>query len=202
MTGSTDTSFKPGSLGSIKDLLQKANEARKRPIQEARTGSGAAGIGKPPEMDDKYEIDKKDREAEKAADKEPQKAQMAQAQEAEPSVSTPPTPPQPSVKITRPKPRTAKERQEAFHTPKASTDRHVRFKEIKGMIESFNPNEETGTRHYVFLPADALATLGLAYGEKRLSAILSTLIREHVATYRDEIRRDLTERSSLFEGQE
>lgn len=202
MTGGTDTSFKPGSLGSIKDLLQKANEARKRPIQEARTGSGAAGVEKPPDKDDKYEVDKEGKETEKAADTEPQTAQPTQAHETMPSVSPPTAPPQKTAKTPTAKPKAATEHRHTFRTPTATSDRHVRFKEIQGMIRSFNPNEETGTRHYVFLPADALATLGLAYGEKRLSAILSTLVREHLATYRDEIRRDLTERSSLFEEQE
>lgn len=205
MSNGTETTFKPGSMGSIKDLLRKANERKNEPVSWQSGERGRAGGESPSKEEKVHNVNvTKDEKEDAAANKENEKAAATQTETAAPP-STPKTEPATqTAKPTQPKtdddiqPRQKPRIRTAPTTSKPP--KKGNFKEIEDEIYNFDYQKEKGTRHWIFLPSDVTATLYYAYGDRRVSAVISTILRKYIKTYRDDLRQSIEERSNLFTG--
>lgn len=208
----TDTTFKPGSMGSIKDLLRKANERKNEPVSWQSGERGRVG-GESPPKEESVHIEKvnKDEKEDAAVGKENEKATATRTETAAP----------PSTTKTETTTHTTRQVEEQPTPPKTNDDRQPRqkprirtapttskppkkgsFREIEDEIYNFDYRKEKGTRHWIFLPSDVTATLYYAYGDRRISAVISTILRRYIKEYRDDLRQSIEERSNLFTVQD
>lgn len=212
MSNGTETTFKPGSMGSIKDLLRKANERKNGPVSWQSGECGRAGGESPPKEEKVHNVNvTKDEKEDAAANKENEKATATQSETAAPPSTPKAEPANPATKPTErqpTQPKTDDDRQPR-QKPRIRTapttskpPRKGSFKEIEDEIYNFDYQKEKGTRHWIFLPADVSAALYYAYGDRRVSAVISTILRKYIRTYRDDLRQSIEERSNLFTGQD
>lgn len=207
MSNGTETTFKPGSMGSIKDLLRKANERKNGPVSWQSGERGRAGGESPPKEEKVLNVKvTKDENEDAAANKENGKATATQTETAAPP-STPKT--EPATPTTKPTPPKTDDDRQPRQKPRIRTapttskpSRKGSFKEIEDEIYNFDYQNEKGTRHWIFLPADVSAALYYVYGDRRVSAVISTILRKYIRTYRDDLRQSIEERSNLFTGQD
>lgn len=212
MNGNTETTFKPGSMGSIKDLLRKANERKNEPVSWQSGERGRVGGESPPKEVKVHNVNvTKDEKEDAAVGKENEKATATRNETATP----------PSTTETEPTTHTTRQVEEQPTPPKTNDDRQPRqkprirtapttskppkkgsFREIEDEIYNFDYRKEKGTRHWIFLPSDVTATLYYAYGDRRISAVISTILRRYIKEYRDDLRQSIEERSNLFTGQD
>ncbi len=217
MSNGNGTSYKPGSMGNIKDLLRQANSSRRETMPwNAGTNDGKFADSQPEKDISKFAIVQG--EEGKDAAKEEKTIGETQTQQAAPSTPNPeketssgmneiPETVKPTEKESQPvqpvKP-PAKDSPPKERKPPKATVRNERphkkgsYKDIESRIDSFNSREENCKRHWIFLPADVSATLYYAYGERRLSAVLTTLARDHIDDFREEIRRSIADKSNVF----
>lgn len=212
----TETTFKPGSMGSIKDLLRKANERKNEPVSWQSGERGRVGGESPPKEVKVNNVNvTKDGKEDAAVGKENEKATATRNETAAPPSTTktestteaePTTPTTKKVEEKPAPPKTDDERQPR-QKPRIRTSpttskppKEGSFREIEDEIYNFDYRKEKGTRHWIFLPSDVTATLYYAYGDRRVSAVISTILRKYIKTYRDDLRQSIEERSNLFTG--
>lgn len=207
MSNGTETTFKPGSMGSIKDLLRKANERKNGSVSWQSGERGRVGGESPPKEEKVHNVNvTKDEKEDAAVNKENEKATATQTETAAPP-STPKT--EPATPTTKPTPPKTDDDRQPRQKPRIRTasttskpPRNGSFKEIEDEIYNFDYQKERGTRHWIFLPADVSAALYYAYGDRRVSAVISTILRRYIKAYRDDLRQSIEERSNLFTGQD
>lgn len=72
------------------------------------------------------------------------------------------------------------------------------YKEISRQIDEYDPKDETGIRHWIFLPDEVAAAIKLAHGDKKLSSALCVLARRYVEAFRDDMRKDIIGRIGML----
>lgn len=95
-----------------------------------------------------------------------------------------------------------KERQPKTKSPGSNTKPQARnkndYKEISRQIDEYDPKDETGIRHWIFLPDEVAAAIKLAHGDKKLSSALCVLARRYVESFRDDMRKDIIGRIGML----
>lgn len=211
MSNGTGT-YKAGSMGSIKDLLMQAKNSGNG-LMPLRTGENDTK----PETDltehtvdvslddsDCFSIVSVETEKD-AADKE--KVDETKTTQTQTSAAPSPSLNQGGKNTTEKKKDENTEsyrnkeqtRKDAKHA--ARQYRKGSFKEIGSRIDNFDPKAEDSKRHWVYIPAKVAAILYFAYGERKLSAVLSTLAKDHIENFKDDIRQIIVERSDLLSEQ-
>lgn len=185
MTG-TETEIKAGSFGNIKDLLRKANGTDTDSGSWRRSLRGRVGGESPP--------------AEKATDltitnektKKEATEQAAQAEQSEqPTQTQTAAAPAPS--------KTHKEEQSQKPVKEKPTSKPKSgYKGFLQRVNDFDTRKVKGSRHWLYLSDEAFSILNLAYGEKKLSAVLNTLADDHIRDCREDMKRNVTGKSGLF----
>lgn len=215
MSNGTGT-YKAGSMGSIKDLLMQAKNSGNG-LMSLRTGENDTK----PETDltehtvdvslddsDCFSIVSVETEKD-AADKE--KVDETKTTQTQTSAA-----PSPSLnqKTDNEEDKKTQQRQDSNvkKDKKESSDKKGKqsvrqyrkgsFKEIGSRIDNFDAKAEDSKRHWVYIPAKVAAILYFAYGERKLSAVLSTLAKDHIEDFKDDIRQIIVERSDLLSEQD
>lgn len=186
MTG-TETQIKAGSFGNIKDLLRKANGTDTDSGSWRRSLRWRVGGESPPaeKATDQPKTDEepKKENTEQAAQAEQSKQQSTQAQTAAaPAPSKSPKEGQ-SQKPVKEKP---------IAKPKSG------YKGFLQRVENFDTRKVKGSRHWLYLSDEAFSILNLAYGEKKLSAVLNVLADDHIRECREDMKRNIKGKSGLF----
>lgn len=200
MNKDTATSYKVGSMGSIKDLLMQTKNSESEPMSWRRSGNDNK------EDDNKTDIDSlnngKDKEAEKeTAAKEDKKSELRPAVPSPPNSETA----KDTSNMVQEKPKATKPQTKSNQgdSPKevepARQHKKGSYNDIESQIINFDIKKENCRRHWIQLPKDVAALLYLAHGEKRLSATLSVIAREHIKNFKNDIRQKLEERSNLLD---
>lgn len=200
MNKDTATSYKVGSMGSIKDLLMQTKNSESEPMSWRRSGNDNK------EDDNKTDIDSlnngKDKEAEKeTAAKEDKKSEPRPAVPSPPNSETA----KDTSNMVQEKPKATKPQTKSNQgdSPKevepARQHKKGSYNDIESQIINFDIKKENCRRHWIQLPKDVAALLYLAHGEKRLSATLSVIAREHIKNFKNDIRQKLEERSNLLD---
>lgn len=217
MSNGTGTSYKAGSMGSIKDLLMQAKNSGNG-LMPLRIG----GNDTKPETDiadqtvDSY-LDDSDCFSFVSVETEKDAADKEKVNETQTTQTQAPAAPSPSLnqetqknenKKTQPKQEPKQESKQEAKTKRNKSDksdkpavrqyRKGNFKEIGDRIDNFDPKAEDSKRHWVYIPAKVAAILYFAYGERKLSAVLSTLAKDHINTFKGEIKEIIDERSDLL----
>lgn len=213
MSNGTGTSYKAGSMGSIKDLLMQA--------KNSGNGLMPLRIG---DNDTKPETDIADQTVDSSLDDsdcfsfvsvETEKDAAGKEKVSETLTTQTQTPAAPSPSLEQENEKTTekakedkkeaprkKEQTKKDSKPSVRQYRKGSFKEIGDRIDNFDPKAEDSKRHWVYIPAKVAAILYFAYGERKLSAVLSTLAKDHINTFRGEIKEIIDERSDLLSEQD
>lgn len=193
-------SYKVGSMGSIKDLLMQTKNSESEPMSWRRSSNDNK------EDDNKTDIDSlnngKDKEAKKeTAAKEDKKSEPRPAVPSPPNSETA----KDTSNMVQEKPKATKPQTKSNQgdSPKevepARQHKKGSYNDIESQIINFDIKKENCRRHWIQLPKDVAALLYLAHGEKRLSATLSVIAREHIKNFKNDIRQKLEERSNLLD---
>lgn len=213
MSNGTGTSYKAGSMGSIKDLLMQAKNS----------GNGLMPL-RMGDNDTKPETDIADQTVDSSLDDsdcfsfvsvetEKDAAGKEKVNETQTTQTQAPAAPSPSLEQENEKttdkakedkkdPPRKKEQKKKDSKPAARQYRIGSFKEIGDRIDNFDPKAEDSKRHWVYIPAKVAAILYFAYGERKLSAVLSTLAKDHINRFKGEIKEIIDERSDLLSEQD
>lgn len=211
MSNGTGT-YKAGSMGSIKDLLMQAKNSGNG-LMPLRTGENDTK----PETDltehtvdvslddsDCFSIVSVETEKD-AADKE--KVDETKTTQTQTSAAPSPSLNQKTDNGEDKKTEQAREPKVKKESSDKKSKQSVRqyrkgsFKEIGSRIDNFDAKAEDSKRHWVYIPAKVAAILYFAYGERKLSAVLSTLAKDHIDNFKDDIRQIIVERSDLLSEQ-
>ena len=200
MNKDTATSYKVGSMGNIKDLLMQTKNSDSEPMAWRRSGNDS--------KEDDNQTERvflhhgKDEEGEKET--APKESERSEPQPAVPSPPNSETDNKAQVKKqkTETKPLTKPIQEKSQKQQPVRQHRKGRFKDIESNIESFNLKEEKCQRHMIFLPTELSSILYYAYGERRLSAVISVIVREHIDNFKNDIRQKIAEKSNLLMEQD
>lgn len=206
MTEGKEKSVPAGSLGSIKDLLRKANGMSTEPMPWHKEGRGRAGDGSPPDKDTTDLTAKQPEEKEDTTAVET----TGKAAQAQPPAVVPQTPRKEEKsgrqegKLHESEAKT-KAKGKAWGTPKPApemikplTRTKGSYKEFEKHVNAFDLQQESGRRHMVFIPEEVFNALQLTYGERKISAVYAVLARTHIATFKDDMRQSIAGKSSLL----
>lgn len=185
MTG-TETEIKAGSFGNIKDLLRKANGTDTDSGSWRRSLRGRVGGESPPTeqtTDQPITDEKPEKENRGQAAQTEQSTQPTQTQNADAPAPSKSQKEEQSQKPVKEKP-----------TPKPKSS----YKGFLQRVNDFDTRKVKGSRHWLYLSDEAFSILNLAYGEKKLSAVLNTLAHDHIRDCREDMKRNVTGKSGLF----
>lgn len=200
MNKDTATSYKVGSMGNIKDLLMQTKNSDSEPMAWRRSGNDNKEDDSQTERvflhHGKNEEDDKETATKEKEISEPQPA-VPSSPNSEPDKKA-----QVKKQKTETKPLSKPIQQKSQRSQPVRQHRKGSFKDIESNIESFNLKEEKCQRHMIFLPTELSSILYYAYGERRLSAVISVIVREHIETFKNDIRQKIAEKSNLLMEQD
>lgn len=202
MSNGTAPTYKIGSMGNIKDLLMQSQNSESEPMPWRRSGNDNKEDDSRTERVSLHNDENKESEKETAANED---------KKSEPQTAVPSSPDSEANKemgnVVQENPKTIKPqpKPDQRNSPKASQPvrqyKNGSFKDIENLIINFDIKKENCRRHWIQLPKDVAALLYYAYGEKRLSATLSVIAREHIKNFKNDIRQKLAERNNLLDKQ-
>lgn len=217
MSNGTGTSYKAGSMGSIKDLLMQAKNSGNG-LMPLRIGDDDTKLETEiPDQTVDASLDDSDCFSFVSVETEKDAAGKEKVNETQTTQTRTPAAPSPSLSQetqknennkTQPKQepkqeaKTKRNKSDKSDKPSARQYRKGSFKEIGDRIDNFDPKAEDSKRHWVYIPAKVAAILYFAYGERKLSAVLSTLAKDHINTFKGEIKEIIDERSDLLSEQD
>lgn len=147
-----------------------------------RTGGGESPpVEKPTDQPKTYEEPVKEETEQAAQNGQPTKTTQTQT-----AAAPAPSKSQPREKSQKP----VKERQ----TSRAKSG----YKDFLQRVNGFDTRKVKGSRHWLYLSDEAFSILNLAYGEKKLSAVLNTLADNHIRECRENMKRNITGKNGLF----
>lgn len=204
MNKDTATSYKVGSMGNIKDLLMQTKNSDSEPMAWRRSGNDS----KEDDNQGKFFVFHKGENEEDEKETAPN-----QEEKKEPQPAAPSPPHSEPEKESGDNGQARKEKTETQRQPKPKQEKSQKtqtvrqcrkgsFKDIESNIESFSQKEENCQRHMIFLPTELSSILYYAYGERRLSAVISVIVREHIETFKNDIRQKIAEKSNLLMEQD
>lgn len=200
MNKDTATSYKVGSMGNIKDLLMQTKNSDSEPMAWRRSGNDS----KEDDNQGNFFVFHKGENEEDEKETATKEKEISEPQPAVPSSPNFETDNKAQVKKqkTETKPSSKPIQEKSQRSQPVRQHRKGSFKDIESNIESFNLKEEKCQRHMIFLPTELSSILYYAYGERRLSAVISVIVREHIETFKNDIRQKIAEKSNLLMEQD
>lgn len=200
MNKDTATSYKVGSMGNIKDLLMQTKNSDSEPMAWRRSGNDS----KEDDNQGKFFVFHKGENEEDEKETATKEKEISEPQPAVPSSpnSEPDKKAQVKKQKTETKPSSKPIQEKSQRSQPVRQHRKGSFKEIEENIKSFSLKEENCQRHMIFLPTELSSILYYAYGERRLSAVISVIVREHIDNFKNDIRQKIAEKSNLLMEQD